>query len=169
MTHEFISCSTMKRKLVCVYFFFSPFNVDDVKTIRLSDGTSVTHRGSGDPVTCEEILEEIVKPSTGDECQPKPCAIGTLYKWVMTFVFPHTKSQKKCKCKFTLDIRKIQRFVLRGKRLAKAVTEISYTKIEYVVHSSCWLGIGCLHGSIYFLNILSLNASTAASLAIINN
>ncbi|BFZ21275.1 hypothetical protein BsWGS_24314 [Bradybaena similaris] len=53
---------------------------DDVKQVKLSDGSTVTHKGSGDPRLCEEILAHIVKPNTGDECQPKPCALGRVYQ-----------------------------------------------------------------------------------------
>jgi len=52
----------------------------DFKEVQLSDGSKVTHEGSGDPMLCEDILKEIVRPFTGDECHPKPCAIGRVYQ-----------------------------------------------------------------------------------------
>ncbi|CAG5127131.1 unnamed protein product [Candidula unifasciata] len=53
---------------------------DDIKQVQLSDGRIVTHKGSGDPVFCEEILAQIFKPSIGDECWPKPCSLGHVYQ-----------------------------------------------------------------------------------------
>lgn len=55
---------------------------DDVSVVRLEEDQMIvlTLNGTGDPAECERILTLILKPNTGNDCQPKPCAIGSVYQ-----------------------------------------------------------------------------------------
>uniref|UniRef100_A0A0B7BDQ0 Uncharacterized protein n=1 Tax=Arion vulgaris TaxID=1028688 RepID=A0A0B7BDQ0_9EUPU len=53
---------------------------DDETDVQLEDGRELKLTGTGDPSECNEILEHILKPETGYRCEPKPCAIGSVYQ-----------------------------------------------------------------------------------------
>ncbi|CAG5120553.1 unnamed protein product [Candidula unifasciata] len=52
----------------------------DEKEVKLQNGLELTMDGSSDPDQCKDILTTILKPETGIRCEPKPCAIGSVYQ-----------------------------------------------------------------------------------------
>ncbi|XP_059176421.1 ectonucleoside triphosphate diphosphohydrolase 1-like [Physella acuta] len=66
------------------------------------DGRRINQTGTSGPLDCLEILREILKPYTGNKCQPKPCAIGSVYQpsvediqFLATQVFQHAPNDLK--------------------------------------------------------------------------
>ena len=58
------------------------YYLDDTSVLELEVDTKLTMKGTGDPEECEEILSLVLKPDTGYNCQPKPCAIGEGMFWL---------------------------------------------------------------------------------------
>ncbi|XP_059140159.1 ectonucleoside triphosphate diphosphohydrolase 1-like [Physella acuta] len=52
----------------------------DTKDVTLPDGRQLALTGSGDPDTCKQILSNLLRPATGMDCEPKPCAVGSVYQ-----------------------------------------------------------------------------------------
>ncbi|GFS16337.1 ectonucleoside triphosphate diphosphohydrolase 3 [Elysia marginata] len=55
---------------------------DDDGVLKLGEnkGRQLTMKGSGNPEECEQILTSVLQPNRGNNCQPKPCAIGSVYQ-----------------------------------------------------------------------------------------
>lgn len=75
---------------------------DDSRNTTLDDGQLVLEIGTGDPQECLEILRKFLHPNTGQQCSPKPCAIGSVYqpsveniKFVATQAFTYTPENLK--------------------------------------------------------------------------
>ncbi|BFZ06323.1 hypothetical protein BsWGS_09361 [Bradybaena similaris] len=52
----------------------------DVKEIQVDNGPTVLLSGTSDPDKCKQVLRQILAPATGLKCNPKPCAIGSVYQ-----------------------------------------------------------------------------------------
>lgn len=53
---------------------------DDKTTISLEDGVTVEVIGDSNATRCHQVLQELMKPVEGIDCQPKPCVIREVYQ-----------------------------------------------------------------------------------------
>ncbi|KAK6181125.1 hypothetical protein SNE40_009054 [Patella caerulea] len=53
--------------------------VDDNIKVKRHNKTMILH-GSGNITQCQHIIQSFIKKAEGDECSPKPCAIGHVYQ-----------------------------------------------------------------------------------------
>ncbi|CAG5132638.1 unnamed protein product [Candidula unifasciata] len=75
---------------------------EDSRNTTLDDGRLILEKGTGDPEACLQILRKFLHPNTGQDCSPKPCAIGSVYqpsvdnlKFVATQAFTYTPENLK--------------------------------------------------------------------------
>ncbi|CAL1527535.1 unnamed protein product [Lymnaea stagnalis] len=109
----------------------------DKDKVKLEDGITYSMKGTGSPSECQEILKTILKPWTGMDCQPKPCAIGPVYqpsvsgkKFFATQAYTYAPKNLQALPKDgVLNIDRLEQAAF--KHCNKSMNEIASNKTEY--------------------------------------